>query len=84
MQTMDYKDLIIEMTVKEKSELKTYVLDSKDFETKVGKIVKEKIKNDKELEDMVVDITKNVLTQLYKTLWIKRNFWKTTLSNKST
>jgi hypothetical protein len=81
---MDYKDLIIEMTVKEKSELKTYVLDSKDFETKVGKIVKEKIKNDKELEDMVVDITKNVLTQLYKTLWIKRNFWKTTLSNKST
>ena len=81
---MDYKDLIIEMTVKEKSELKTYVHDSKDFETKVGKIVKEKIKNDKELEDMVVDITKNVLTQLYKTLWIKRNFWKTTLSNKST
>jgi uncharacterized protein (DUF608 family) len=81
---MDYKDLIIEMTVKEKSELKTYVLDSKDFETKVGKIVKEKIKNDKELEDMVVDITKNVLTQLYKTLWIKRNFWKTTLTNKST
>jgi len=81
---MDYNDLIIEMTVKEKSELKTYVLDSKDFETKVGKIVKEKIKNDKELEDMVVDITKNVLTQLYKTLWIKRNFWKTTLTNKST
>jgi hypothetical protein len=81
---MDYKDLIIEMTVKEKSELKTYVLDSKDFETKIGKIVKEKIKNDKELEDMVVDITKNVLTQLYKTLWIKRNFWKTTLTNKST
>ena len=81
---MDYKDLIIEMTVKEKSELKTYVLDSKDFETKVGKIVKEKIKKDKELKDMVVDITKNVLTQLYKTLWIKRNFWKTTLSNKST
>ena len=39
---------------------------------------------DKELEDMVVDITKNVLTQLYKTLWIKRNFWKTTLTNKST
>lgn len=81
---MDYKELIIEMTVKEKSELKTYVLDSKDFETKVGKIVKEKIKNDKDLENMVVDITKNVLTQLYKTLWIKRNFWSTTLSNKST
>jgi len=81
---MDYKDLIIEMTVKEKSELKTYVLDSKDFETKVGKIVKEKIKNDKELEDMVVDITRNVITQLYKTLWIKRNFWRTSLSNKAT
>jgi hypothetical protein len=82
--TVDYKDLIIEMSVKEKSELKTYVIDSKDFENKVEKIVKRKLKNNRELEDMVVDITKNVLTQLYKTLWVKRNFWATTLSNKST
>lgn len=81
---MDYKDLIIEMTVKDKSDLKTYVIDSKDFETKVEKIIKGKLKGNKELEDMVVDITKNVLTQLYKTLWIKRNFWNSTLSNKST
>ena len=30
-----------------------------------------------------LDITSNVLTQLYKTLWIKRAVWKNNLSNKS-
>ena len=33
-------------------------------------------------EDKVVDITKNVLTQLYKALWVKRSVWKNMLSNK--
>lgn len=62
--------------------IKTY-MDSTEFKTKIEKIVKDRIKNEKELEDKVVDITKNVLTQLYKTLWIKRGFWKSNLSNKS-
>jgi len=35
------------------------------------------------LEDKVVDITRNVLTQLYKQLWVKRAFWRNGLSNKS-
>ena len=47
------------------------------------KIVKDRIKNDKALEDKVVEITSNVLTQLYKSLWVKRAFWKNTLSNKA-
>jgi hypothetical protein len=36
-----------------------------------------------EIGEKVVEITTNVLTQLYKNLWIKRNFWKTGLTNKS-
>lgn len=58
-------------------------MDSQEFKTKVEKIVKDRLKNEKELEDKVVEITKNVLTQLYKTLWTKRGFWKSNLSNKS-
>jgi len=58
-------------------------LSSTEFESKVAKIVKDRIKNEKGLEDKVVDITKNVITQLYKTLWTKRSFWSSTLKNKS-
>lgn len=63
-------------------EIKVY-LDSNAFKEKIEKIVKDRLKNEKELEDKVVDITKNVLTQLYKTLWIKRAAWVNNLSNKS-
>ena len=62
--------------------IKTYI-DSSEFKAKIEKIVKDRIKNEKELEDKVVDITKNVLTQLYKTLWTKRTFWANNLTNKS-
>ena len=58
-------------------------MDSSEFKEKVEKIVKDRIKNDKALEDKVVEITSNVLTQLYKSLWVKRAFWKNTLSNKA-
>ena len=61
----------------------TAFIDSKTFKDKIEKIVKDKIKTDKELEDKVVEITKNVLTQLYKTLWTKRGFWRNDLKNKS-
>jgi len=63
-------------------EIKVY-LDSNAFKEKIEKIVKDRLKNEKELEDKVVDITKNVLTQLYKTLWVKRATWVNNLSNKS-
>lgn len=65
-----------------KKQIKIY-MDSNEFKSKVEKIVKDKIKNEKELEDKIVEITSNVLTQLYKTLWIKRSVWKNNLSNKS-
>jgi tryptophanyl-tRNA synthetase len=54
-----------------------------EFKSKVEKIVKDRLKNDKELEDKVVEITKNVLTQLYKALWTKKSFWRDNLSNKA-
>lgn len=63
-------------------EIKTY-LDTKDFESRISKIIKDRINKDKDIEDKVVEITKNVLIQLYKTLWTKRSFWKDNLSNKS-
>ena len=49
----------------------------------IAKVVKDKIKNDKELERYLVDINKNVLTQLYKTLWTKRGVWQSSLKNSS-
>jgi hypothetical protein len=62
--------------------IKTY-MDTNEFKSKIEKIVKDRIKNEKELEDKVVEITKNVITQLYKTLWTKRTFWANNLSNKN-
>ena len=59
-------------------------MDSNDFEKKIIKIVKDFVKNDKAMEDKVIDISKNVLIQLYKTLWIKRSFWANNLTNKGT
>lgn len=69
-----------------KTEVKDIVskqMSSGEFKSKVEKIVKDRIKNEKELEDKIVEITKNVITQLYKTLWVKRGFWTSSLKNKS-
>jgi hypothetical protein len=63
-------------------EIKIY-MDSNDFKAKIEKIVKDRLKNEKELDDKIVDITKNVITQLYKTLWTKRATWMNNLTNKN-
>lgn len=65
-----------------KDEIKNH-LDSNALKNKVEDIIKNKIKNDKDLEDKIVEINKNVLTQLFKSLWVKRSFWKDNLSNKN-
>lgn len=65
-----------------KKQISVY-MDSSEFKNKVEKIVKDRIKNEKALEDKVVEITKNVLTQLYKTLWTKRATWVNNISNKN-
>jgi len=73
-----------ELTKSEQKTLQSFVLDSKELEKKIEKIVKDRIKSDKALEDKILEITRNVLTQLYKTLWIRRNFWRSHLYNKAT
>ena len=60
----------------------TNMLQSDALKDKIVTILKDKIKNDPELERFMVDISKNVLSQLYKTLWTKRSFWQSTLKNK--
>ncbi len=54
-----------------------------DFEKKISDIIKKKFKNDKDVEKYIVEITKNVLIQLYKSLWTKRNVWSSDLKNLS-
>lgn len=75
------KDLIrkrLNETALTKSDVKDEVksqMDSNSIKKKIEDIVKNKIKDDKDLEDKVVEISKNVLTQLFKTLWVKRASW---------
>ena len=57
-------------------------INSKSLEDRVSSIVKKHLKDNKELEDQMVDITKNVITQLYKTLWTKRGIWRSQLKNR--
>jgi hypothetical protein len=59
------------------------VLKSVDLKDTIARIVKDKLKNDPELEKYIVDINRNVLTQLYKTLWTKRAFWSSSLKNSN-
>ena len=58
-------------------------MDSDTFKNKIEKIVKDRLKNEQELETKVVEITKNVISQLYKTLWNKRAFWRSSISNNA-
>lgn len=59
-------------------------MESKKFEKKLGEILKREYKNSDVFEKEVVDIARNVVTQLFKTLWVRRNMWRSRLSNKST
>jgi len=65
-----------------KREIKVY-MNSDEFKAKIEKIVKEKLKDNKEIEDKTLSITKNVISQLFKTLWMKRNTWQNNLTNKN-
>ena len=52
-----------------------------EFENKVKSVVHQMVKSDKAIETAVVEITKNVLIQLYKALWTKKTFWTSDLRN---
>lgn len=81
------------LTANDKNEIKSLVkkeikdfLDmtrSSDLERKVGDIIKNKLKNDKDIEKYLVDLTKNVLIQMYKNLYTRKSFWVSDLKNSS-
>ncbi len=50
------------------------------LERKVLQIIAAELKG-KANEEMIVKISKNVLTSLFKSFWIKRNFWRSELKN---
>lgn len=58
-------------------------LNKREFEKKLGDIVAKQVKGNKNLEKNVVDIASNVVTQLFKTLWVRRNVWRSNLKNKA-
>jgi hypothetical protein len=68
-----------------KKAVKTYLEAGRmpELETKIRAMVRDMVKNDKEVEKFVVEIAKNVLVQLYKALWSKRSFWTSDLKNTS-
>jgi hypothetical protein len=68
-----------------KKEIKDFlnITKSGDLEVKVQKMVKDTIKSNKELEKYMVEISKNVLIQMYKNLWMRRNFWSSDLKNSA-
>jgi hypothetical protein len=45
-----------------------------DLEKKVLDVIKKELKG-KNLRKEIMDINKDVLVQLYKELWVKRQFW---------
>ena len=59
-----------------KSQIKDLV--NKDLEKIVLDLLKKELKG-KDFEDKITDISKEVLVALYKTLWMRRNFWVTNL-----
>jgi hypothetical protein len=59
-----------------KSQIKDLI--DKDLEKTVLDLLKKELKG-KDTEKMMVEISKEVLVSLYKTLWTRRNFWVTNL-----
>ena len=70
----------------DKDDIKSEViktLKSDDLKAVISTLIAREIKNNKELENYTVDITRNVITQLFKALWTKRSAWQSSLTNKT-
>lgn len=62
-----------------KSEVKDEVIkvmNSSDLKAKIDKMVADKLKNNKQLEDKVEEITQDVVATIFKNLWQKKGFWQ--------
>ena len=56
-------------------------LSSTDLEKKVQELVVKNLKKDKPTKKEVASITKDVLINLYKVLWQRKNFWSNNIEN---
>lgn len=56
-------------------------LSSSQLEKKVKEIVIANLKGHKPTQKEVASITRDVLIKLYKTLWMRKNFWSNGLEN---
>ena len=54
---------------------------SKELEKRVEKIVREELKN-KASERIIIQIVKNAMSSLYKTLWMRRATWLSGIENR--
>lgn len=63
-----------------KKEAEKY-LKSNVAKNEIKKMMKDAVKG-KGHEDVVVDIVRNMMVQLFRELWIKRNLWKSNIHNR--
>lgn len=70
-----------EIEILVRKEIKAALEDTK-FKNKVKDIVSDEHKT-RDFEDKMVNLSKNVLVQLYKQLYNKRGFWTSGLSNNA-
>lgn len=68
-----------------KKEVKDFLVNSNssDLEKKIERMVAEAVKTNKDVEKHIVEITRNVMVQVYKNLWTRRSFWASDLKNSS-
>ena len=51
------------------------MLNTSDIKSKIERMVKQQLSNDKPTQREVAKISQKVLTQFYKTMWTRRSFW---------
>jgi len=56
-------------------------LKTTDTKKKIGDMVKNQLKTDKPTRKEVGKMTQKVLVKLFKTFWVRKNFWSNNLEN---
>ena len=72
---------MVDYTKEELADMAKKVSQTPEFKKLIENEVKKNLKSG-ETEKTILDVSSNVLTQLFKALWQKRSFWKSSLSNK--
>jgi len=67
--------ILEELTKTDVNDQLSKFISTKDFKTKIQNIIMDKLKDNKELEDKMFEITRIAITQFYKTIWEKRSMF---------